>query len=146
MSFVQTRSQGVAEDTHLNVQKASGDGACATVNERPFEWSLQEGVLVISFTLRRLVDDAILDSTFQQLNALLNTTGRSLMLLDFSAVRLLGTTALGRLITLEQQLKSRRGQLQLCGLCVEIRPIFQITRLDQYFRIHSSVDEGLRDF
>jgi len=130
----------------LNSQKSSADSAPTTNSERPFEWSLQEGVLVISFTLRRLVDDDILDSTFQQLNALLNATGRSLMLLDFSAVRLLGTTALGRLITMEKLLKSRRGQFQLCGLGSEIRPIFQITRLDQYFRIHSSVEEGLRDF
>ena len=140
------RSDSQPAVSHSHPFLAANQADNQLVAERRFQWRLDDGILVISLTPHRLVDDEVVNCVFNQLAGLLQETGRSLILLDFSRVRLFSTATLGRLVTLEKRLKSMCGQLQLCAIGPEICQIFQSTRLDQYFRIHQTVEEGVRDF
>ncbi len=52
------------------------------------------------------------------------------VVLDFSGVAFLSSGALGKLLTLDDQLKAAGGQLKLCNVRPEIYELFAISRLD----------------
>lgn len=111
-----------------------------------FDWVLEDGFIWVTLTNPRMVDEHLVTRLFNQLTGILSATGRSIVLIDFSQVRFLGTITLGQLIRFEKLLRVRSGCLQLCGIRDEIRPIFSVTRLDEYFTIHQSFPEAQRDF
>jgi anti-sigma B factor antagonist len=55
------------------------------------------------------------------------------LVIDFSAVHLLTTPALGHLIRLKKRLVAGRGRLGLRHLHADLVEVFRITRLDQVF-------------
>ncbi|HBH51388.1 MAG TPA: hypothetical protein DDY91_05790 [Planctomycetaceae bacterium] len=119
---------------------------CHVMAQRHFAWNLQDGILVVSVTQPRLVEEHVVHSLFNQLTGLLDETGHSRVALDFSCVKFLGTTTLGQLILFEKKVRARGGHLKLCGIPQEIFPIFRITRLHEYFSVHTTRAEAVLDF
>ena len=65
------------------------------------------------------------------------------MVLDFSCVSHMSSSALGMLITLHKRIRERNGQLRLCNIQPAIVEIFAITRLNEIFQICKSRAEAM---
>lgn len=75
------------------------------------------------------------------------------LIIDFSEVRGLCSSAIGYLVALKRRKDEMKGRLIIC--CVEnkvkntsadkfVYEIFKVVKLDRYFEIHPSVDMALR--
>jgi len=65
------------------------------------------------------------------------------LVLDFSNVEFLSSSALGLLIRVSKKIYESNGHLRLCGIAGSIMQIFTITRLDKIFQILPDRHEAL---
>ena len=65
------------------------------------------------------------------------------VIVDFSGVTFIDSSGLAVLIHALQDIKKYGGKLTLSGIKAEVRPIFEMARLDQVFLIDSRDDELL---
>jgi anti-sigma B factor antagonist len=105
----------------------------------------EDDVRVVKLLPRRILDELQISEIGQGISALVDT-GANKLVLDFSNVDHLSSSALGMLITVKRQLDSAKGQLKLCYIRSQILQIFQITRLDALFDIYASDVEALASF
>jgi len=66
---------------------------------------------------------------------------QEILLIDFNQVEHLSSAALGTLITINNKIRTKDGQLRLCNIDPQIFEVFVITKLDKLFQIHQ--DSGL---
>lgn len=66
------------------------------------------------------------------------------LVIDLSDVEYMDSSGLGTLVKVFQQVNSYSGKMSLVGMNDRVRSAFQITRLDQFFAIHQTVDEALQ--
>jgi len=68
--------------------------------------------------------------------------GASRLILDLSSVEFLDSSGLGAIVSIFKA--SSEGQtLELAGLTETVDRVFRLTRMDQVFTIHASVDDAL---
>jgi anti-sigma B factor antagonist len=65
------------------------------------------------------------------------------LVVDLSRVRYIDSSGLAVLIEALQAVNGYGGKFALAGLQERVRPIFEIARLDQVFRIYPDVDAAL---
>jgi len=82
----------------------------------------------------------------QELFGLVDSEGRDKLLLNFSQVEFLSSSALGKLITLDKKMKAKSGKLKLCNIRPEIYEVFAITRLNRLFDIKDEEADALAAF
>ncbi len=103
-------------------------------------------VTVVRFRDRKIVEDISVLEVGQELLQLVESDGRTRLLLNFSAVEFLSSAALGKLITLEKRVKARSGALKLTNIKAEIYDVFQITKLNRLFDIKEDEADALAAF
>jgi anti-sigma B factor antagonist len=111
---------------------------------RRIETTDVNGVTVVSFTDRKILDQASIQEMGDELFALVDRDGARTVLLDFGNVEFLSSAALNKLIMLDKKVRQNAGRLKLCSLRPEILEVFVITRLNQLFDILDSVDTALK--
>ena len=72
--------------------------------------------------------------------------GKSELLVDLQAVRFVDSSGLGALVSGFKNASSRNGNLKLAGLQLQVKSMFELTRLHRVFEIFSDVDEALASF
>ena len=113
---------------------------------RRFNVDLVEGIIVVTFTAPRIVQEEDIQATFEQLlNLLVEKPGREYVL-DFRKVQFLSSSVLGRLVLLNKNVASSKGRLVLCGIAKEIFEVFKITKLDRVFTIKDDAKAALKVF
>lgn len=65
------------------------------------------------------------------------------LIINFSAVKFLTSSALGLLIRISKKSYENNGKLLLCNIDPKIHQIFEITRLDQVFAIYDTQEQAL---
>jgi len=95
---------------------------------------------------KALRTQAAIDSVCGELNQLTDREALRNLLLDFSAVSLVSSMLLGRLIELQELLTARGGKLVLCNLQASVYQVFALTRLTRSFHIKADRAEGLAAF
>lgn len=68
------------------------------------------------------------------------------LVLDFSRVEFLSSSALGLLIRVSKKIYESNGQLRLCAISDSIMQVFRITRLDKIFMILPDCQQALDSF
>ncbi len=68
----------------------------------------------------------------------------SRILIDLSNVSLLSSAGLGMLVTLQQSVVARGGQVLVCGLKDDIKKILKVTGLLKTLKIVKDLDTGLK--
>ena len=106
------------------VEKTQRDGSTVIALEGAIR--LGESAEFFSQTLQRTLDDE---------------TGH--VLIDFSRINYIDSTGIGELVGYLQRFRSQERQLILVNPSDKIGQLLEISRLDQLFRIHRSVDEAL---
>jgi anti-sigma B factor antagonist len=103
-------------------------------------------VTIVNFQDASILDTAQIEQIGEQLYDLVDGRARRKIVLDFTKVRFLSSSALGILITLRKKADAIKGQIALCALREEIREVFKITKLEKVFKIYGNEDEALLSF
>ncbi|MHC4880703.1 MAG: STAS domain-containing protein [Planctomycetota bacterium] len=108
-----------------------------------FEATETGGAVIVRLLEERLVDDQIVQTLGNQLRELVRKDGPPNLILDLSLVVIICCSLLGKLITLNKQVRSAGGTLQLCGISPRIYEIFAITKLNKLFAMYDDQQQAL---
>ena len=103
-------------------------------------------VTVVRFNDRKIIHEAQIEELGHELFSLLEQENRQKILLNFSEVEFLSSAALGKLIKLEKEVKTRSGRIKLSNIRPEIYEVFAITKLNRIFEIKNDEAEAIADF
>lgn len=93
------------------------------------------GVTVVNFQSPDILDTLHVENLAETMYDLAKQSPGKL-LVDFSGVMAISSKAIGMLLELNKKLKSRQGELALCGIRREVLHILKITRVDSLFTIY----------
>jgi len=99
---------------------------------------------VVELKDRKILDEISITQIGDQLNALVGQMGCPKVVLDFTGVVHMSSSALGMLITLHKRIRQKDGQLRLCCIQPAIYEVFVITRLNEIFEICPSRQEAVK--
>ena len=105
--------------------------------------SQEPNATVVELLDRKLLDEMSIMSVGDEINDLVARSSPAKLVLDFTNVAHMSSSALGMLITLHKRIREQDGQLRLCGIQPAIYEVFVITRLSEIFRIFQSRQEAL---
>lgn len=72
--------------------------------------------------------------------------GKTSLVVDLHAVRFVDSSGLGALVSGFKNASSRNGSLKLAGLQLQVKSMFELTRLHRVFEIFGSADEAIETF
>jgi len=105
-----------------------------------------EEVTQIEFIDRNILDEANIQMIGEEIGALVDSQPKPKLLISFVNVDHLSSAALGTLITINNKVRGRGGQLRLADIDPQIYEVFVITRLNKLFQIHETAAEALKSF
>lgn len=100
------------------------------------------GMHLVRLVPSKMLDGLEISAIGDQLTDLIDNGARK-MVIDFSSVQYMSSSALGVLITVRQRLNEVNGSVRLCNIRAEIHEVFKITNLDRLFSIFSTAAEAL---
>ena len=103
----------------------------------------EAGFVVVEFADSRISEGSIVDAIQAALTQLLESDPQQKIVIDFQRVELMSSAMLGVLVRLYRDLAENGGRMVLCGLQPPIQKVFELTRLDQLFRIEKDLATGL---
>jgi anti-sigma B factor antagonist len=107
----------------------------------------QDGrVTVIEFIDRNILDEANIQLIADEILQIIEQEKEPRLLISFADVDHLSSAALGALITINNRIKARGGRLRLARIDPQIYEVFRITKLDQIFQIHDTIEEAMSSF
>jgi anti-sigma B factor antagonist len=106
----------------------------------------QDGVTKIEFLDRNILDEANIQQIEEQITEIVERQTRPKILITFANVDHLSSAALGSLITLNNKIRARDGQLRLSNIDPQIYEIFVITKLNKLFQIHEDATAAMASF
>ncbi len=104
--------------------------------------SENDGITVVEFVDRNILDEANIQAINEEITAVIEQTDTPKLLISFSNVDHLSSAALGALITINNKIREKAGQLHLANIDPQIYEVFVITRLNKLFNIHDTTDEA----
>lgn len=106
----------------------------------------QDDVTQVEFIDRNILDEANIQLIGEEIAQLVDADPKPKLLISFANVDHLSSAALGTLITINNRVKGRGGQLRLANIDPQIYEVFVITRLNKLFQIHETADEAMKSF
>ena len=104
------------------------------------------GVTHIQFVDRNILDEANIQQIGEEITRLVDETPQPKVLISFENVDHLSSAALGTLITINNKIRGKDGQLRLANIDPRIYEVFVITKLNRLFQIHDSAEQALASF
>lgn len=89
-----------------------------------------------------VLDEGLIRSIQAEIDRVLEAADTQSMVLDFSAVEHLSSSALGMLITINTRIQAKGGELCLANIADPIAEVFRITRLDRVLQLYPDVQTG----
>ncbi len=105
-----------------------------------------DGVTLVEFIDRNILDEANIQAINEEITAVIEQADIPKVLISFSNVDHLSSAALGALITINNKIREKQGQLHLANIDPQIYEVFVITRLNKLFNIHDTTDEAQNAF
>jgi anti-sigma B factor antagonist len=106
----------------------------------------QDGVTCIEFVDRNILDEANIQQIGDEINAIVDGQDKPKVLISFENVDHLSSAALGTLITINNKVRTKEGELRLANIDRQIYEVFLITKLNKLFQIHDTREEALASF
>lgn len=106
----------------------------------------QDSVVQIEFIDRNILDEGNIQMISEEIARLIDAEAAPKLLISFANVDHLSSAALGALITINNKIRQKNGQLRLASIDPQIYEVFVITRLNKLFQIHESVDDAIKSF
>ena len=92
-------------------------------------------VRIVEFNDKKILDEIAITQISDQLLALIAEADPCKIVIDFSSVAHMSSSALGTLITAHKRIRERGGLMRLCCIQPTIYEVFAITRLSEIFQI-----------
>jgi anti-sigma B factor antagonist len=102
--------------------------------------------MVVGFVDRNILDEPSIQQIGQEIGALIDSSPSPKLLLDFERVEHLSSAALGTLITVNNRVREKDGQLRLSNIDKQIYEVFAITKLNKLFQIHDTTAKAMKSF
>jgi len=102
-----------------------------------------DGIIIAELADRKVLDEMSISQIGDQLSAMVVESESPKLVLDFSAVSQMSSSALGMLITVHKRIREKRGQLRLCGIQPSIYEVFVITRINEILQICPTRQEAI---
>lgn len=106
----------------------------------------KDNVTQIEFVDRNILDEANIQLIGDEITALIDQDASPKLLISFANVDHLSSAALGTLITINNRIKGKGGQLRLANIDPQIYEVFVITRLNKLFQIHENTEAAMKSF
>ena len=106
----------------------------------------QDGTIRVEFLDRNILDESNIQQIGGEIGQLIDAAPNPRNVVNFGQVEHLSSAALGMLITVNNRSKENGGQLRLACIDPQIYEVFVITKLDQLFQIHKTVEEAIASF
>lgn len=107
----------------------------------------QEGeITIVGFLDRNILEEASIQQIGEEVGRLVDQTPKPKLLLNFENVEHLSSAALGTLITINNKIRQKSGQLRLAKIDPQIYDVFVITKLNRLFQIFDDVEGAVRSF
>lgn len=106
----------------------------------------ERDITQVEFVDRNILDEANIQQIGEEIAALIDASEEPKLLINFASVDHLSSAALGTLITINNKMKARKGQLRLANIDPQIYEVFKITKLDRLFSIHDNAEAALASF
>lgn len=106
----------------------------------------ENDVTQVEFIDRNILDEANIQQIGDELAAIIDSSDSPKLLICFNNVDHLSSAALGTLITVNNKIKAKGGELRLADIDPQIYEVFVITKLNRIFEIHDTVDEAVSSF
>jgi len=103
----------------------------------------EAGCVVVEFAGPRISEGTIVEAIQTTLTQLIENDPQQKIVIDFQRVELMSSATLGVLVRLYRDLAENGGRMVLCGLQPPVQKVFELTRLDQLFRIEQDLAAGL---
>jgi len=104
------------------------------------------GITHVSFLDRNILEEANIQQIGDEISTLIEQAAVPKVLIDFANVEHLSSAALGTLITINNKVRQKGGQLRLANIDPQIYEVFVITKLNQLFQIHDTSDTAMASF
>lgn len=101
-------------------------------------------VTQVEFLDRNILDEGNIQVIGDEIAALVDAGANPKLVLSFVNVEHLSSAALGTLITINNRVRAKSGQLRLCNIDPQIYEVFAITRLNKLFQIHTTAEEAIK--
>ena len=105
-----------------------------------------DGIHIVEFKQQRILDEANIAEIGDKINEVVDEQSRPRLLLDFAQVDHLSSAALGMLISTNNRIRDKNGELRLCDIKRQIMEVFAITKLDKLFKIYPDRGAALSSF
>ena|ERR1035437_1758919 len=107
--------------------------------------SRQNDITVVELMDKKILDESSISQITEELQKLTDPPGEPLLVLDFTNVGHMSSSALSMLITLHKRVKEKHGQLRLCNIRPTIFEVFKITRLNEVFGISPTREKAVAE-
>jgi anti-sigma B factor antagonist len=108
--------------------------------------SEHDGITRIEFVDRNILDEANIQQIGAEITKIVDAKANPKILISFANVDHLSSAALGTLITINNRVRSKEGQLRLAHIDAQIYEVFVITKLNKLFQIHDTAQQALASF
>jgi len=105
-----------------------------------------DAVVQVEFIDRNILDEANIQLISDEISRIIDQESAPKLLISFANVDHLSSAALGALITINNKVRNKSGQLRLASIDPQIYEVFVITRLNKLFQIHESPEDALKSF
>ncbi len=103
-------------------------------------------VTQVEFLDRNILDEGNIQLIGEEIARLIEAEATPRLLISFANVEHLSSAALGQLITINNKVRSKSGQLRLADIDPQIYEVFTITRLNKIFQIHPTTADAVASF
>lgn len=114
------------------------------MQDRPHDIRIEQvdGVTVVALS-GKILDPMHIETISDRLNELVSSQSCPKIVMDFSSVSHMSSSALGMLTALHEVTANHEGKLCLCRIQPTIAEIFRITRLDEVLVIQPGLNEAI---
>lgn len=103
-----------------------------------------DGVVQVEFVDRNILDEGNIQTIGDEIGSLIEAEATPKLVISFENVEHLSSAALGTLITINNKVRAKGGQLRLSNIDPQIYEVFTITRLNKLFQIHATLPEAMK--
>jgi anti-sigma B factor antagonist len=100
----------------------------------------------VEFLDRNILEETCIQRIGDEIAALIEQATVPKLLICFANVEHLSSAALGTLITINNKIKHKGGQLRLSDIDPQIYKVFVITKLNKLFQIYDDAQAALQSF
>jgi anti-sigma B factor antagonist len=103
-------------------------------------------VTVLRMRVATLMADDATESLFEQAYAVIDSAGRSRLVLNLDGVGFLASIALGKLVRLMQKTRAAGGRLVLCKVSRNLEDVLRVTHLADILVTYTDEQEAIQSF